>query len=187
MAYNKLYKHWRRSFFNQFGGPFNDPEPKAKQAVAQLHHLVQDQRGTADFGSAASDRVGAYELWAHHYDKIVEKRQIDLRRQAKVARQELVSGPLISAPYLAADIIGTSAAHNLKHNPKAAASNSMAAQIGTTLAAISSLGLTTSTFIGDELHTRRLKKLNALPSELLAQRLKTLDEVQVLAGGKNPH
>lgn len=184
-AYSKLNQHWHKQLSQQLHEKLKDPESALKDDLSQLKALTAATGAANDADRTTVrmlSRVTAYELWAEQIESFTRKRQIDVRRSERVARQANDSGPPIAASFLAADIIGVNASYRAKNNAKALYANSLAGFIPTTLASAGNFGLTTYWYIDDLHHHRNLKKQKALPEQLMAERLRTLDELDKLVG-----
>lgn len=182
-AYKKLYSRWWTRFEKQVGGEIVDPGEQAKVAIEKFEQLLKgDPNYVHEVHKAAVHRLNlrlqVYGFWTEHNRDVAEKREIDLRRMARVSKQSDISGPAISAGYLVADILGVNAAYHLGNNDKASNSNAFAGLIPSVAASAASLGLTTAWFIGDEREKKALKKAHALPSQLNADRLAALERFE---------
>ena len=69
-----------------------------------------------------------------------------------------------------------------KTMPRPSYANSLGGFIPTTLASAGNFGLTTYWYADDLRHHRNLKRQKALPGELTAERLRTLDELDKIVG-----
>lgn len=180
LAYSLLYKHWHRQFYKRMGAGSSGAESLAKKKLKELESVLA-QSGPevlAECGASVS-RAQVFRIWSDRYDEFVQKRTISLRRLSRVALQSNITGPAISAGFLAQDVMGLVGAYSLKHNPQSANALSFASYVPVVVAAGTSLGFTTGWYVGDHLHERHLKKHQALPAELIDQRLRTLDELEV--------
>jgi hypothetical protein len=181
VAGNWLYAYWAKKLSRQLKEKIYNAEDQAKEEMANLEKLVAGaDEDTLQSVPQIKDRLHGYRLWAERYDQYINKRQIELRRLDKVAQQSNVSGPLISGAFLAQDIMGAVNAYSFADNAKKANRIAFASSVPTTVASGASLALSSWWFAGDYLAARRLKRIDALPSDLLQQRLKTLDELDRL-------
>jgi hypothetical protein len=182
----KLNQHWQKQFSQQLNEKLIDPASALKEDLSQLKALANSIAAANDADRATLgmlSRVTAYELWADQIEAYTQKRQIDVRRSERVARQANYSGPPIGASFLAADIIGLNASYRVRRdNAKALFANSLGGFIPTTAASAGNFGLTTYWYADDLRHHRNLKKQKALPEQLMAERLRTLDELDKIVG-----
>lgn len=190
-AYNKLNAHYLSRLSQELNERFVDTGQEIKDAIPKLHldaKLLHESYLSGGIDQQVADRriaklflrIGAYELWARRIDEYVAGREVLLRQLARVARQSNMSGPPIAASFLGADIIGLNAHYNLSHNEKATNANLFGGFVTTTAASAFDFGFTTGWFIDDEITYHRLRKLHALPEQLVHQRITTLDELDRL-------
>jgi hypothetical protein len=176
-----LYKYWRNRLKKRLNEPLVDTEKETMAAVKRIEQAIASRDGTSlDAPSAVEARVAAYALWATRYDKAIESGLEQERREEKVALQGEISGPLIGGTYLAQDILAAEAYYHLPNNNQAGSSLALAGAITSAAGATSSLALTNWYFFSDLAHRRKLRKRNQLPEQLMAQRLKTLNELDSL-------
>jgi hypothetical protein len=178
-SYYVLYDYWYKKIGKQLNEKLYDSEPELKKQVAVLEKLLAttDPQTKAALGPVDA-RIKMYMLWADRFDEFTAKQTIDWRHSSKVALQSNISGPLISGAFLAQDISGVIAATKYKNNLKAQNTLFFATSIPTTVASVANLGLSTYWWVDNKLFTRKLRKQNALPRQLMEHRLTTLNELE---------
>lgn len=175
-SYYKLYNYWWKKIGKQLNEKLYDSEEELKKQVGVLEVLLAttDPQTRASLGPVDA-RIKMYKLWSDRFDEFVNKQTIDWRHSSKVALQSNISGPLISGAFLAQDIAGVVTA---KSNAKVVNSALFATSIPTTVASLASLGLSTYWYVDHKIFTRKLRKQDALPEQLMERRLTTLDELE---------
>jgi len=179
LAKRHFHKFWRKRLSMQFHEQIYNAEDSCKAEMAELGRLVAsvDDDMLASVG-AVKERVKAYGVWAERSDQYISKQQVELRRLDKVALQSEIAGPLISGTVLAQDVLATAAAYGARNKPRREIALQFAGPIASGTGASASLLLTGYWYVGDQLNERRLKRLDELPSSLLQQRLKTLNDLE---------
>ena len=201
-SYKWLYKHSRNRFLQDAKQQDYDAHNKAREILLQLKANSEGVTSSAapsvapsatsatakisaELTDRLSKRLAIYELWAKTYDTFISKKQLDLNRLERVARQSNISGPAIAGAFLAADIIGLNANYRLMHNARASNANVFAGGVATTLASTVDLGFTTGWYCGDLVHNHNLRKRQALPEQLIQQRIRTADELDAIMAAKS--
>jgi hypothetical protein len=180
LGYNVIYKFWNRMLTKKFKEKLDDPEVECKKSMDALAREVSRASEPAiKANDGIKQREELYSQWAIRYDRFIDKQLENLRHTNKVALQGNISGPAISGSYLAQDVMGVTAFYSVK-NEKGATSLSFAGNTTALVGSASSLALTNWLFISEHLYARRLKKKHLLPSELLKERLDTLDDLDAI-------
>ncbi len=183
---NWLYSYYRNKLKKQLKEELKDTEIEAKASLENLNkELASADIGLLESTKSLRDRIAVYVLWYSRYDKNLSKQIAELRHQARVAHQGLIAGPLISGSYLAADILATVAFYGVPNRPRAGATLTYAGGVSGTAGAGFTIGLTNYILANELLHRRKLKKQNILPSQLLAERLKTLEDLEGILSKNN--
>lgn len=186
VAYNWFYKFWRGKLKKKLQEELKESEDEAKAAMANLDkEIASTDLATLTAARSVQDRTAAYALWSSRYDRYIEKSMIELRHQGIVAEQSLISGPAISGSYLAQSITGAVAFYRKSRRAQSAANLALAGSIASTGGTASSLALTNWFLIDELLNRRKLRKNKQLPEQLLAERLKTLDELEAMLVSSN--
>lgn len=148
-------------------------------AMAELNkELATKDISVLEQSPSVQNRTSAYALWSARYDKSIDDSLEDLRHNNKVALQGELTGPLISGTYLNQDILGmVTLSGRLRNRDRAQNNLNLAGAIGSTAGTGLSLGLTTYWLLDDIRHRRKMRKKEELPEQILAKRLKTLDEL----------
>lgn len=181
-----LYNYYRNRLKKDLKQDLKDTEIEAKASLENLNkELASADIALLESTKSLRDRIAVYVLWYSRYDKTLSKQLDELRHQAKVAHQGLIAGPLISGSSLAADILATVAFYGVPNRPKAGATLTYAGGLTATAASGFTIGLTNYNLASELLHRRKLKKLNTLPTQLLAERLKTLEDLEKLLSKNN--
>ncbi len=178
-GYYVLAKYWRSRLKKKFQESLEDSESDAKTAMDDLNReLASKDVSILEATPSVQNRTTAYALWSARYDKYIDESLENLRHNNKVALQGEVTGPLISATYLNQDILGgVSISRRFENRDRAQNNMTLAGAIGATAGSGASLGLTAYWLYDDIKHRTRLRKKNQLPEQLLAKRMKTLDEL----------
>jgi len=178
-SYYLLAKFWRNRLKKKFQESLKDAEADAKVAMAELNkELATKDISVLEQSPSVQNRTSAYALWSARYDKSIDDSLEDLRHNNKVALQGELTGPLISGTYLNQDILGmVTLSGRLRNRDRAQNNLNLAGAIGSTAGTGLSLGLTTYWLLDDIRHRRKMRKKEELPEQILAKRLKTLDEL----------
>lgn len=177
-SYNMFYRHWRKRLSATLKEDLSSAEKETKAAMDELNsELASRDIAILETAASVQNRVSVYVLWSARYDKYIEQGLIDQRHQNKVALQGVISGPAISSTYLAQDILASVALNRLRERPKAANNMYLAGGIASTVGSASSLALTNYLLIDQLRYQKKMRAKGLLPEQLLAARLKTLDEL----------
>jgi len=178
-SYYLFAKYWRKRLQKKFQEALKDAESDAKSAMSELNREIASRDITVlENTPNVQNRTTAYALWSARYDKSIDDSLEDIRHNNKVALQGELTGPLISGTYLTQDVLGMASISNrLKGRDRAQNNLNMAGAIAATAGTGFSLGLTTYWLFDDIRHRTRMRKKEELPEQILAKRLKTLDEL----------
>lgn len=180
-GYYVIAKFHRNRLKKKLQETLKDSEEDTKSAMNELKAELQSKDiATLEGTCSANNRAAAYVLWSARFDQYLEDILEDLRHANKVALQGELTGPLISGTYLSQDIAAQVALSRLGRRPRATNDLGMAVSIGATAGTGFSLFLTNYWFFDELRFKRKLKKKKHLPEQLLAQRLKTLDDLDSL-------
>ena len=180
-SYYALAKFWRYRLKKKFQESLKDSEDDAKAAMADLQkELASKDISLLEGNTSVQTRASAYALWSARYDKYLDDSLDELRHANKVALQGELSGPLISGAYLQQDILAGYALHHYRARPKAENNAFLAGAVGAAAGTGVSLLLTNYWLFDDYRSRWKLKKKKELPEQLLAKRMKTLDELDTL-------
>ena len=176
-----LYKYHRKKLKKKLQEELGDSEEDAKAAMAELNKEI----ASADISAlrkarSVRERASAYLLWAGRYDRYIDKQLDELRHQNKVALQGELSGPVISGSYLATDILAAVGFYKFPNDARRASSLAYSGSIVSTAGNTSSLFLTNYYLFSEILRRKKLRKKGILPEQLLADRFKTLDQLDTL-------
>lgn len=177
-SYNMFYRYWRKRLSATLKEDLSSAEKETKAAMDELNSELASRDITIlETAASVQNRVSVYVLWSARYDKYIEQGLVDQRHQNKVALQGVISGPAISGTYLAQDILASVALNRLRERPKAANNMYLAGGIASTVGSASSLALTNYLLIDQLRYQKKMRAKGLLPEQLLAARLKTLDEL----------
>ena len=178
-SYYLFAKYWRKRLQKKFQETLKDAESDAKSAMNELNREIASKDiAVLESTPNVQNRATAYALWSARYDRSIDDSLEDIRHNNKVALQGELSGPLISGTYLTQDVLGMASISNrLKDRDRAQNNLTMAGAIASTAGTGLSLGLTTYWLFDDLRHRSRMRKKEDLPEQILAKRLKTLDEL----------
>lgn len=174
----RVYNHYRKKMLKKLEQTVEDAEAETKVTMDGLKKEIDasTQSGIQSAGSVMS-RMKAYLIWSDRYDAVIEKSLDELKHQAKVALQGNITGPAISTTYLMADILAHVGFYRFPTRPHTAAALGLGGSIAGTTGTSASLFFTNYNLISETLHRRKLRKQGLLPEQLLAERLKILDEL----------
>ncbi len=177
-SYNWFYNHWKKKLSKQLNENLTTAEDETKAAMEALNkELASKDVHIIEAAGSIQNRIEVYLLWSARYDKYIDKGLEDQRHQSKVALQGVISGPAIFGTYLNEDILAKIALKKYADRPKAQNNLYLAGAIGTTVGTSTSLLLTNYWLIDQLRYQRKMRKKGMLPEQLLAERLKTLDEL----------
>lgn len=186
LAAKVLYKYHRKKLEKKLEQRLGDHEENAKAAMAELNkEIMSADTATLRRARSIRERASAYLLWAGRYDRFIDKELVELSHQNKVALQGELSGPMISSSYLACDILAAIGFYKFPNDARRASSLAYAGTICSDTGNSVSLFLTNYFLINEIMHRRKLKKKGMLPEQLLAERFKTLDQLDVLIDPAN--
>lgn len=186
LAAKVLYKYHRKKLEKKLQQRLGDHEENAKAAMAELNkEILSTDTSTLRRARSVRERASAYLLWAGRYDRFIDRELDELRHQNKVALQGELSGPMISSSYLACDILAAIGFYKFPNDARRASSLAYAGTICSDAGNSASLFLTNYFLINEIMHRRKLKKKGMLPEQLLADRFKTLDQLDVLIDPAN--
>jgi len=186
-SYYLFARYWRQRLQKKFQESLKDAEADAKVAMSELNREVSTKDISILEGTTSvQNRTSAYALWSARYDKSIDESLEDIRHNNKVALQGELTGPLISGTYLSQDVLGMASISNRLRNRDRAQNNLLlAGAVSSTAGTGLSLGLTTYWLYDDIRHRTRMRKKGELPEQILARRLKTLDELDSMLISSN--
>jgi hypothetical protein len=178
-----LYKHYAKKIYRTIQQKAYDIETASADNLEQLHQEVI-RANDSDLAEAGRIRLrlAAYDLWNQKYDEYLGAETEYLRRYDKIALQSVTYGPIISGTFLAQDILGAAAYYGNKNRLRTANNLTFAGAITAASGSIIGLGATSWYFLDETLNQRKLRRQGKLPEQLLLQRLKTLDQVEMMIG-----
>ncbi len=178
-----LYKHYARKIYQTIQQKAYDIETASADNLDLLHKEVVKTTDSDLTGAGHIRlRLTAYDLWNQKYDEYLGAEMDYLRRYDKIALQSVTLGPLISGSYLTQDILGAAAYYGNKNRIRTANNLTFAGAITAGAGSVVGLGATSWYFIDETLTQRKLSRQGKLPEQLLLQRLKTLDQVEMMIG-----
>ncbi len=156
-------------------------EVDAKASMAQLRQVVDCTDPLAVSASCdVESRIAAYLMWSVRSHDIIEREEVELSHRSKVAHQGQRIGPLISGSGMAQDILADIAFYGYPDNERRGASLAYAGGISATSGNAAALAYTNYNFISEYLYRRKLKERRLLPQQLLDERLRLLDQVDLM-------
>lgn len=185
-ANTHLYKyHWSKLSRELKESP-KDAEEDAKKLMINLEGLTAcaDELTQSQLGPIAS-RLAIYSYWSTRYDKFIDKRLGDIRRQSKIALQSNVSGPLLGVAGLSQDVFNAVGLYKCRNNPFAQNSLAFAGAATSTCASAASVGLSAWWFADQIKHDREFRRFKLMPEMLLEERLRTLTVLEQMLTGED--
>lgn len=181
VAAKLLYKYHRNKLEDKLKQELGQIEGDAKAAMAELNkEILSADVSALRRARSVRERASAYLLWAGRYDRYIDRELDELRHQGRVALQGELSGPMISGSYLATDILAAIGFYKFPNDARRASALSYAGSITSISANSASLFLTNYNMVSEIMHRRKLRKKGLLPEQLLADRFKTLDQLDSL-------
>ncbi len=176
-----LYKHYAKKIYRTIQEKNYDIEAASADNLDQLHKEVTKTNDSTliNLGHIRL-RLAAYDLWNQRYDEYLGSEMEYLRRYDKIALQSVIFGPIISGSYLTQDILGAAAYYGNRRRLRTINNLTFAGAITSASGSVIGLGATSWYFIDEALTQRRLQRQGKLPEQLLQQRLKTLDQVEMM-------
>lgn len=167
-----IRKYQRRKLSKDF--PVDRPDTSADLAVlAKLQKDIPEEKQSTLLADAVSFSDGGTRL-----DAVLERETKQIQRLRQVAQQQTISGPLIGLTGLSGSVLGTTAFYEYRTDRETTNSLLFAGRVAAVAGQGYALLLTPYTMIAGLRKQRRLKKRGELPSQLLEQRLKRLDELE---------
>lgn len=181
IAGNRLWTYWRNKLKSKLKEELNDKQDEFKEAMFKLEReLASSDISVLAATASVNNRVSAYLLWSARSDRYIDQQLTESRHQSRVALQGELSGPFISGTYLAQDILANIAFYRYPNNIRRGSSLAYAGSIGSVAGSGTSLALTNWNLLSELIHRRKLHKQNALPEDLLDERLRTLNALDAL-------
>jgi len=183
MAKKLLFKHYSKKIYKNLEERPYDVDKASANVLEQLrqHVFKLDDSILSQVGPIRV-RLAAYDLYSSRYDEYISREMERLRRYEKIALQSVFFGPIISSTFLAQDLLGASAYYGNKNRLKTANNLTFSGAITAGAGSALGLGATSWYFLDETLNQRELKREGKLPEQLLQQRLKTLDEIELMIG-----
>lgn len=185
-AGQKLKGYWRNKAQNTFKEHLKFGEVEAKASMAQLRRVVDDADPAIIAASCdVESRIAGYMMWSARYDDIINREEIELSHRGKVAHQGRKIGPLVAGSGLAQDLMADIAFYGYPNNERRGASLAYAGSISAASGNATALAYTNYNFISEYLYRRKLRKQRLLPQQLLDERLRLLDQVDLMLPKKD--
>jgi len=175
IANKRLYNFYWTRLARQLNEKPMDAEEDAKKQMYKLESLAAyaDESTKPLFGNIAS-RLAIYSFWSVRYDKYIDKRQGEIRRQSRIALQSEVSGPLLGLSGLTQDTCNAVGLYGAKSQPFMSNALAFSGACTSTVGSAASVGLSGWWFADQVRHDRNYKRVKVLPEMLLEDRLRTL-------------
>lgn len=180
-AGRKFKAHYKKIAQNTFKDHLKLGEVEAKASMAQLRKIVDFADPLA--ASASTDvesRMAGYLMWSVRSHDIIAREEVELSHRSKVAHQGQRIGPLIAGSGMAQDILADIAFYGYPNNERRGASLAYAGGISATSGNAAALAYTNYNFVSEYLYRRKLRSQRLLPQQLLDERLRLLDQVDLM-------
>lgn len=169
----------RRATRNIISSDENNTYNKLMADYAAFDRLIKESSSTEISAiDRAFERSEVYEERCRLFTKELQRASRETRAATRIATQNLVSGEIIGCTKLTQAVVDTMCAHRYHNNRRAA----LPLANGGTIANISGNGLALTDNlriqIRAELDRARLKKQRQLPSQLLEDRLQSINELE---------
>jgi hypothetical protein len=159
-------KHQERKIANEI--PCERPEPSAELDVLQEKLSIGPQRYWLQ-------KLVALTFRTEKMDVELNREVKEIERYRRVAQQQSISGPLIGLTGVASSTLATVAVYGYPHEPKTAIRLGFAGRNSQLVGQSYALINTPSTMIYGMIRKHRLRKRGELPSQILAERLRRLE------------
>lgn len=180
-AGKKMKVYWRKKAQGTFKEHLKFGEVDAKASMAQLRRVVDDADPAIVAASCdVESRIAGYMMWSARYDDIITREEIELSHRGKVAHQGQRMGPLIAGSGLAQDLMADIAFYGYPNNERRGASLAYAGGISAASGNAAALAYTNYNFVSEYLYRRKLRREGLLPQQLLDERLRLLDQVDLM-------
>jgi hypothetical protein len=176
-----MRKHAYQSFSKQVG---ETPHFEMKEFSAAREHLevlAAAGKGTLIPGLPAVARLGYYANSEERFKKQIIDETVVARHLEHVALESTLLGPLIGGTLMAQGIFGTTGYYKFTFRPRRQLNYSFRGAVVGTPGAALSVGGTAAWYLAGLAYEYRLKKEHRLPSQIIDERLKHLDEVEAIA------
>jgi hypothetical protein len=182
-----LYKYHWASLAKRLHQEPKDTEVDAKRLMHKLEGLAAgaDEEALSQVGSITS-RLAIYSYWSTRYDKFIDRRIGEIRRQSRIALQGIVSGPLLGVAGLSQDVFNAIGLYKYKNNPFAQNSLAFCGAATSTVSSVASFGLTSYWFADQLKHDHAYERCKLLPEMLMQDRIKTLAVLEEMLKEEKP-
>jgi hypothetical protein len=176
-----LYKYWFGRLRRQFKDRLDDPKAKADAWLIKLQNIERTADAkTLSLSGSFQDRARAYKTWDDHYQSFLDRETHRLEHLDKVALQQTFLGPVISAADLSADISNTIGFYRDKNSENAQNKLTFEGAIASLSASALNFTATNYYFFDQLKFESHLKKIHAMPDQLIKSRIHTLDIIEEL-------
>ncbi|MBX9948831.1 MAG: hypothetical protein K2Y39_06700 [Candidatus Obscuribacterales bacterium] len=180
-AGKKLKNYWKKKAQSTFKEHLKFGETEAKASMEQLRRIVDNADPNIIASSCdVESRMAAYMMWSARYDDIINREEIELSHRGKVAHQGQRIGPLIAGSGLAQDLLADIAFYGYPNNERRGASLAYSGSISAVSGNATALAYSNYNFISEYLYRRKLRRQRLLPQQLLDERLRLLDQVDLM-------
>ncbi len=179
VAHNILYKFYFKKVGSELHETlYNPKEAVAAECVKLQHQVATADRETLELVGQVDKRLSTYSLYNSKYEDYYRKTMSHLRYMRRIALQGNEAGITLSTGSLASDIQGALSYYPFREQNKT--SNALGFSGATTAAVVTgaNLYLNTRWLFRSMLYTAQLKREHRLPEEILADRLKTLSDIE---------
>ncbi len=180
-AGKKFKSYWKKRVQGQFKDHLNYGETEVKASIAQLRRVVGDADESRVSASCdVESRLAGYLMWSSRYDDIINREYIELSHRGKVAHQGQKVGPLIAGTGLTQDLFADVAFYGYPNNDRKGASLAYAGSITALSGNAAALAYTNYNFVSEYFYRRKLRSKRLLPQQLLDERLRLLDHIDLM-------
>ncbi len=180
-AQNVLYRYWFGRLRRQYNDRLRDPKANADAWLVKLQNAEKNaDPKTLALAGSFQDRAKAYKTWDDHYQSYLDRETHRLAHFKKVALQQTAIGPIVSATDLSQDISNLVGFY--RDNKDLKIQNKLT--FDGTVCGLSAQALNftaTNYYFYDQLKFEsHLKKIHAMPDQLIKGRIHTLDIIDDL-------
>jgi hypothetical protein len=176
-----MKEHAYHSFAKQVG---ETPHFEMKEFDAARQHLeVLSAAGTGTLIPAlpAMTRLAYYSNSSQRFKKQIIDETTVARHLEQVALESTLLGPLIGGTLMTQGIFGTVGYYKFTFKPRRQLNYALRGAIAGTPGAALAVGGTAAWYVAGLAYEYRLKKEHRMPSQIIDERLKHLDEIEALA------
>jgi len=180
-----LYKYWFGRLRSQYKDRLDDPKANADAWLVKLQNVERTaDANTLALSGSFQNRAKAYKTWDDHYQSYLDRETHRLQHLDKVGLQQTFLGPIISATDLSQDISNTIAFYRDSQHLRIENKLTFEGTVAGLSASALNFTATNYYFLDQLKFESHLKKIHAMPDQLIRGRIHTLDIIEQLLDHK---